>query len=106
MYIEINDYRIPPTFDFSTIPFTNAGLDKELIEKEIEKIEYVNTVYLGGFNGNCEVTLYRSCFNKSTIEKVVNEIEQRLNDLLGNEKYRSYSNLSEQDYYILFEKTY
>ena len=106
MYIKIDDYRIPPTFDFSTIPFTNAGLDKELIKKEIEKLEYVNTVYLGGFNGNCEVTLYQSCFNKSTIEKVIDKIEQRLNGLLGNEKYTSYSSLSKQDYNILFGKGY
>lgn len=104
-YIKITDWDIPSTFEFSLIPFTNKGLDKEIIKKEIEKISKVNTVYLGNFNGNCEVTLYKSCFNKTIIGSVIGEIEERLNKLLGNTKY-NYSNLSEEDYYILFGKDY
>ena len=104
-YIKIGDWDIPSTFEFSLIPFTNKGLDKEVIKKEIEKINKVNTVYLGKFNGSCEVTLYSSCFNKTTIESVVEEIEERLNWLLGNQK-SIYWNLSEQDYRILFGKGY
>ena len=106
-YIKIDDYDIPSVFEFSLIPFTNKGLGKEIIKQEIKKIREVNVVSIGGFNGNCEVTLYHSCFNKATIKKVVEEIEERLNNLLGNRKYtlKDY-NLSEQDYRILFGKGY
>ncbi len=107
-YIKIDDYDIPSVFEFSLIPFTNKGLDKEIIKQEIKKIHEVNVVSVGGFNGNCEFTLYHSCFNKVTIKKVVEEIEEKLNNLLGNKKhfYSNYSNLSEQDYDILFGKCY